>query len=50
VLSQIDDYANYPYAVAIGLVLLALILILIAVLTLIQQRTSGIQLRFRGVT
>jgi tungstate transport system permease protein len=46
-LAQINDYANYPYAVAIGIVLLALILVLIAVLTLLQQRTSGIHLRFR---
>ncbi|HEY2005131.1 MAG TPA: ABC transporter permease [Solirubrobacteraceae bacterium] len=46
-LQQATDYANYPYAVAIGLVLLALILILMAVLTVLQQRTSGINLRFR---
>jgi len=46
-LAQVNDYANYPYAVAIGIVLLALILILTAVLTLLQQRTSGIHLRFR---
>ena len=39
--------ANDQYAVAIGLVLLALILLLIGTLTVIQQRTGGIQLRFR---
>jgi tungstate transport system permease protein len=47
VLAQVNDYANYPYAVGIGIVLLGLILVLIAALTLIQQRTSGINLRFR---
>ena len=39
--------ANDQYAVAIGLVLLALILALIGTLTVIQQRTGGLQLRFR---
>ena len=34
---------------AIGIVLLALILVLIGILTVLQQRTSGIQLRFRTV-
>jgi tungstate transport system permease protein len=47
VLQQINDYANYAYAVAIGVVLLALILVLAAVLTVLQQRTGGINLRFR---
>lgn len=47
VLQQVNDYADYPYAVAIGIVLLALILLLAAMLTVIQQRTSGINLRFR---
>jgi tungstate transport system permease protein len=47
VLAQVNDYANYPYAVGIGIVLLALILLLIGALTLIQQRTSGIHLRLR---
>jgi tungstate transport system permease protein len=47
VLSQVTDYANYPYAVGIGLVLLVLILFLIGLLTLLQQRTSGIQMQFR---
>jgi tungstate transport system permease protein len=36
------------YAVAIGLVLLALILALIGTLTVIQQRTGGIHLRFQA--
>ncbi len=33
VVQQVNDYANYPYAVGISLVLLALILVLIAILT-----------------
>lgn len=48
VLQQINDYTNYPYALAIGIVLLALILLLLGALTALQQRTSGIQLRFRA--
>ncbi len=47
VLQQVNDYADYPYAIAIGIVLLALILVLAAALTVLQQRTSGISLRFR---
>jgi tungstate transport system permease protein len=47
VLQQLNDYTNYPYALALGLVLLAIILVLLGVLTVLQQRTSGIQLRFR---
>lgn len=47
VLQQVNDYANYPYAVGIGIVLLGLILVLMAALTVIQQRTSGIHLSFR---
>jgi tungstate transport system permease protein len=47
IVQQINDYANYTYALAIGLVLLVLILVLAAILTVIQQRTSGIRLRFR---
>jgi tungstate transport system permease protein len=47
VLQQVNDYANYPYAVGISLVLLALILILVGMLTLLQQRTDGIHMRFR---
>jgi tungstate transport system permease protein len=50
VLAQINDYNNYPDAVAIGIVLLALILLLMGVLTVLQQRTSGIHLRFRTAT
>ncbi len=49
--SALLDQFNYttqePYEVAIGLVLLALILVLIGTLTLIQQRSGGLQLRFR---
>jgi tungstate transport system permease protein len=47
VLQQVNDYTNYPYAVGISLVLLALILILISILTVLQQRSGGLQLRFR---
>lgn len=46
-LSQVNDFANYPYAVAISLVLLALIFVLIAILTVLQQRGDGLNLRFR---
>ncbi len=47
IVQQINDYANYTYALAIGIVLMLLILILAAILTVLQQRTSGIHLRFR---
>jgi tungstate transport system permease protein len=50
VLQQLNDYTDYPYAIALGLVLLALILLLLGVLTVLQQRTSGIHLRFRTAT
>jgi tungstate transport system permease protein len=46
-LQQVNDYANYPYAMGIGIVLLALIVLLIGLLTVVQQRSGGIQLRFR---
>ena len=46
-LQQITDNADYPEAVAIGLVLLVLIGILIAALTVLQQREGGLGLRFR---
>jgi tungstate transport system permease protein len=45
--AQVNDYANYPYAVGVAIVLLALILVLLGSLTAIQQRTGGIRLRFR---
>jgi tungstate transport system permease protein len=48
VLQQINDYTNYPYALAIGIVLLALVLVLLGALTVLQQRTSGVHLRFRA--
>jgi tungstate transport system permease protein len=48
VLQQITDNADYPAAIAIGLVLLALILVLIAALTVLQQREGGLGLRFRA--
>jgi tungstate transport system permease protein len=47
-LEQFNYTAHQPYASAIALVLLALILVLAGALTVIQQRTSGIQLRFRA--
>ena len=47
VLAQVNDYANYPYAIAIGIVLLALILVLIGGLTVLQLRTDGIKFRFK---
>jgi tungstate transport system permease protein len=46
--AQVNDYANYPYAVGIAIVLLALILVLLGTLSIIQQRTGGIRLSFRG--
>ena len=49
VLQQVNDYTNYPYALGISLVLLALILVLMAILTVLQQRGAGLQLRFRTV-
>lgn len=48
VLTQVNDFSNYPYALAISIVLLGLILVLIGVLTVLQQR-GGVQLRFRSV-
>ncbi len=48
IVAQVNDSANYPYALGIGLVLLALILILAGVLTVLQQRSAGINLRFRA--
>jgi len=47
VVQQVNDYANYPYAVGISLVLLGLIILLIGTLTVIQQRAGGLHLRFR---
>lgn len=47
ILQQVNDYADYPYGLAISIVLLGLILILLGTLTALQQRTSGINLRFR---
>ena len=49
-LEQFNYTAREPYETAIAIVLLALILVLIGVLTVIQQRTSGIQLRFQTRT
>ncbi len=47
IVAQVNDFANYPYALAIGLILLALILGLMGVLTTLQTRTGGVRLRFR---
>lgn len=46
-LEQFNYTSHDPYATAIALVLLALLIVLVGTLTVIQQRTSGIQLRFR---
>ena len=48
ILAQVSDFANYPYALAISIVLLGLVLLLVAVLTVFQQR-GALQLRFRSV-
>jgi tungstate transport system permease protein len=48
ILAQVTDFADYPYALAISIVLLGLILLLIALLTVLQQR-GAVQLRFRPV-
>jgi tungstate transport system permease protein len=48
VVAEVNDYANYPYALGIGLVLLVLVLVMVGSLTLIQQRAGGINLRFRS--
>jgi tungstate transport system permease protein len=47
VLQQVSDYANYPEAIGIGIVLLVLILSLMAAATVLQQRSGGLGLRFR---
>jgi tungstate transport system permease protein len=49
-LPQVSDAGNFPYAIAIGIVLLALILVLTGILTVIQQRSGGIHLRFRAAS
>jgi tungstate transport system permease protein len=49
IVSQVNDFDNVPYALAIGIVLLALILGLIGALTVLQQRSGGLGLRFRAV-
>ena len=46
-LAQFNYYGNVPAMIAIGLVLLALILVLIGMLTVLQQRAGGLQMRFR---
>jgi tungstate transport system permease protein len=50
VLAELNDFSNYPFALALAIVLLAIILVLLGVLTVLQQRTSGIHLRFRPMT
>jgi tungstate transport system permease protein len=46
-LEQFNYTGHDPFATAIAILLLALILVLAAALTLVQQRSDGIQLRFR---
>jgi tungstate transport system permease protein len=46
-LDQFNYTSHDPYEVAIALVLLALLVLLIGALTVIQQRTGGVRLRFR---
>jgi tungstate transport system permease protein len=46
-LEQFNYTSHDPYAAAIAIVLLALLVALVGTLTIIQQRTSGVQLRFR---
>jgi tungstate transport system permease protein len=46
-LDQFNYTVHEPYEVAIGLLLLALIVVLIGTLTVIQQRSGPVQLRFR---
>jgi tungstate transport system permease protein len=48
IVAQVNDYANAPYALAIGIVLLILILVLIGLLTLLQHRAGGLHLRFQA--
>lgn len=54
IVDQFDSYGGAAgqagYALAMGIVLLVMILVLAAVLTVVQQRTSGIHLRFRAAT
>ncbi len=47
-LGQFQYNGDVPAELATGIVLLALILVLIGALTVLQQRTEGIQLRFRA--
>jgi tungstate transport system permease protein len=49
VVQEVGPDSNYQDAIALGIVLLALIFLLMATLTVLQQRTSGINLRFRHV-
>ena len=46
-IQQFNYTIDHPYGLAIAIVLLVLILVLIGILTVIQQRTGGVQLRFR---
>lgn len=49
VVAEVGPDANFENAIALGIVLLALIVVLLGALTVLQQRTSGINLRFRQV-
>jgi tungstate transport system permease protein len=46
--AQFQLGGSYPYEIAIAIVLLALVLVLLGVLTALQQRPGGLQLRFRA--
>jgi len=50
IVSQINDYGNYAFALALGLVLTGLILLTLASLTVLQLRTGGARMRFRTAT
>jgi len=47
-LSEFTYTANAPYETAIVIILLAMVLVLIGALTVIQQRSGGLRLRFRA--
>jgi tungstate transport system permease protein len=47
IVDQVETFGNYQYALGLGLVLLGLVVILLGALTVLQQRGSGLALRFR---
>jgi tungstate transport system permease protein len=46
-LAQFNYYGNVPFELALGITLLLVILLLAAVLTILQQHTNGVHMRFR---